>query len=231
MEHDEPSQAVVALPPATIGASYAHAWGMLKLFWRQLLPIGLLVVLVIAGGVVVQLAWERNESASAVGQVIGQLYSVFVAGPIQVGAAFALLKAARGEKPHADDLFVPFRHNYWSAAFAPMLAGLLTVLGLLLLVLPGIYIAVRLAFVSFLVVDEGLSPVEAVKESWRRTEGRFWTLFGGAMLGLFVVWVGVILLIVGMIPAALWTGLAYATLYASATRDSIDRGREPHLER
>jgi uncharacterized membrane protein len=226
VQHQETeAPAPVLLPPPRVGASYAHAWEMLKRFWRQLLLIGVLVVLVIAAGVVVQLVWARNESGAAVGEVIGQLYSLFVAGPIQVGASFALLKAARGEKPHADDLFAPFRHNYWSAAFAPVLVGLLTVVGLLLLILPGIFVAVRLSFVSFLVVDEGLGPIEAVRESWRLTQGRFWTLFGGAMLGVFVVWVGVILLVVGAIPAAMWVGVAFATMYASATRD-LHRSRQ-----
>lgn len=214
MEDEPPS---VALPPPTVRACYAHAWEMFKRFWAPLLLVTGLVVLVIAGGMIVQLAWERNPESAPIGSAIGFAYSLLIANPFQVGAFYAFLKAARGERPHVDDLFVPFRQNYLAAVFAPFLTSVLSLFGLLLLIVPGIYVAVRLAFVPFLVVDEGLGPTAALAESWRRTEGRFWALLGGALLGLFAVWVGLILALIGIIPAALWVGVAYATMYAATT--------------
>jgi uncharacterized membrane protein len=219
LETNDAPAGEVTLPPATIAGSYAHGWEMLKRFWPQLLLISVLLFLVILAGTIVELAWGRNESAAAVGSTIQFFYSLLVAGPFQVGALYAFVKAARGERPHVDDLFSAFRLNYRSAVIAPVLVSLLTLAGLFLLVLPGIYVAVRLAFVPFLVVDEGLGPIEAVVESWRRTEGRFWTMLGGGLFGVFAIWVGLILLLVGIIPAAMWVGLAYATFYASASRD------------
>jgi hypothetical protein len=215
--NDAPS-AVAILPPPTVGASYAHAWEMLKRFWPQLLLISLMLFTIVGIGALIELVWDRNENAAAVGSVIQFFYNLLVAGPFQLGALYAFLRAVRGERPHVDDLFAAFRRNYWSAVVAPVLASLLTFAGLFLLVVPGIYLAVRLAFVGFLVVDEGLNATEALAESWRRTQGRFWAMLGGGVLGVFAIWVGVILLIVGMIPAAMWVGLAYATYYASASR-------------
>src|SRR5215470_14572204 len=53
----------------------------------------------------------------------------------------------------------------------PATFGALVGAGFVLLVVPGIWIATRLAFVGFLVVDEGLDAPDAVRESWRRTQG------------------------------------------------------------
>lgn len=209
----------LALPPPTIGGSFQHAWGVLKRCWPKLLAIVVLWLVVVFAGAVVQAAWERNESASAVGQLIGLAYSLFFVGPVEIGALYAFLKAVRGGRPEIDDLFAAFRHNYVSAVVAPTLASLLIVFGLFLFVLPGLYLAMRFSFVGFLVMDEGLGPLEALGESWRRTSGRFWTLLGAAALGLFVVWVGVILLVVGSIVGIALAGLAFATLYAAASRE------------
>ena len=50
---------------------------------------------------------------------------------------------------------------------------------LIVLILPlGLFIYTKLAFVSFLMLEEGHSPAQAVKESWRMTRGNVWPLLG-----------------------------------------------------
>jgi membrane-anchored glycerophosphoryl diester phosphodiesterase (GDPDase) len=82
---------------------------------------------------------------------------------------------------------------------------------------PGIILSVRLSFVPFLVIDEGRGPVEALLESWRRTSGYGWTIFGAFLLGIVIFLVGLIILIVGSIPATMLIYLAFASLYAGVT--------------
>lgn len=208
-----------ALPPPTVLASYRYAWDVLQRRWPRLLAIVLLWVMVVLAGTVAQLAWERGEDSSRVGSVVGTLYGLLVVGPIEIGALWALLKAVRGRPPEVDDLFFAFRHNYLAAVLTPLLAALIVFFGLLLFVLPGLYLALRLSFVGFLVVDEGMGPLDALAESWRRTDGRVWALLGITLLGLFAVWVGFVLLIVGAFVGMMWAGLAFATLYAVASRE------------
>lgn len=57
-------------------------------------------------------------------------------------------------------------------------------LGLVLLVLPGLYLAVRLAFVDPLVVRDGCPPWRALTLSWERTrpfQGRIAALWAGVL--------------------------------------------------
>ncbi len=195
----------------SVGGAFAHAWDILKADFWTLLLIGFVAWLL--GGIVGS-ALSRGEGGQAAASM---LYQLLIGTPISFGAAYAWLKAARGVKPEVVDLFVPFQRYYISAVLAGLLVEIALVVGFILLVVPGIILAVRLAFVPFLVVDEGLGPMEALFESWRRTSGYSWTLFGAGLLAILVVIVGFILFIVGSIPATMLAYLALASLYAAIT--------------
>ncbi len=85
----------------------------------------------------------------------------------------------------------------WPLLIVEAYAGLSIFGGVILLILPGIWIAIRLAFSQVSVIDPKVDKrgVDAMKESWRLTKGKFWPLFGRILLGgiLFGVAVGVIM--------------------------------------
>ena len=110
------------------------------------------------------------------------------------------------------DIFAVFQ-NYWSAVLANLLVIVIVVLGFIFLIVPGIIFACKLAFVSYLVVDRKMEAVEAVKESWRMTTGHAWTIFFMGLLAIPIALIGLVCLIVGIIPAIWWIGLAMASLY------------------
>jgi len=43
--------------------------------------------------------------------------------------------------------------------------------GLVLLIIPGIYLALKYQFYGYLIVDKGMGPIKALKESGRITDG------------------------------------------------------------
>lgn len=51
------------------------------------------------------------------------------------------------------------------------------VIGLFLLVLPGIFITIKFALALFIFLDENLKPIDALKKSYEYTEGNFLNLF------------------------------------------------------
>jgi hypothetical protein len=67
------------------------------------------------------------------------------------------------------------------------LFGLVVVIGLLLLVVPGIYLLVRLFLIEPIVVQERVSGLTAFRRSFTLTEGRFWVLFRTGLTLLFIV--------------------------------------------
>jgi len=194
----------------TVGNAYSHAWNVLKADFWSLLLIGFVAWLL---GGAVGAVLNRGPS----GGLVSTLYQYLIGTPIFYGAAYAWLRAVRGQRPELSDLFVPFRRSWVSCVLAQILLTIVVVVGLILLIVPGIFLAVRLSFVPFLVVDEGRGPVDAMTESFNRTAGHGWTIVGAALLAILVVIVGFILLIVGSIPATMLVYLAFASLYTAIT--------------
>lgn len=92
--------------------------------------------------------------------------------------------------------------NYLVVGFLYMVMG---VLGLILFIIPGIYLFIRYGAAMYLVVDKKLGIVDSFKMSSVMTEGIKWKLLGFGFvqmfmaIGIFVA--GLICLIVGVIPA------------------------------
>lgn len=67
-------------------------------------------------------------------------------------------------------------------AIAVALAGLATCIGLVLLIVPGIYVAIRLYMTTQSVVAEDLGPVDALGRSHELVEGNGWRVLGIAIM-------------------------------------------------
>jgi uncharacterized membrane protein len=101
----------------------------------------------------------------------------------------------------------------WRFLGAELLVFLIVLVGLLLLVIPGIIASLGLGFAQYLVVDRGMQPVESLKESWRITKGNKGRilLLGLALLGVNIL--GVLALGIGMLVSAPITLLAVVHAY------------------
>ena len=84
--------------------------------------------------------------------------------------------------------------------------------------IPCLVVGMRLALTPFLICDEELGAIDAIKASWMRTSGHMGTLFGICLLGVPVLLLGLACLIVGVIPAAVWIELAFASFYVSVIK-------------
>ncbi len=102
---------------------------------------------------------------------------------------------------------------FWRFVGAHILTVLAIALGFIALIIPGIILSMGLAFVPYLVVDRGLGPIEAIKESWRITKGHKWQLLllFLALLGLNLL--GVVALLIGIFVTVPITMLAFAHAY------------------
>ena len=83
------------------------------------------------------------------------------------------------------------------------LSSIALVFGLLLLIIPGVYLLTRLCFVESIVVAEHISGTTAIKRSFEITKNRFWATFrfGLVILLFMVVPCGVVILPTVFIPA------------------------------
>ncbi len=84
--------------------------------------------------------------------------------------------------------------NWGRLFFTFLLSALAISMGLMLLVVPGLYIAVRLGLANQVCLLERKSPIEAMKLSWAGTADLFWTLAKGLTIIYGLLFVGELLL-------------------------------------
>jgi uncharacterized membrane protein len=182
--------------------------------WKYFLELFLIGIIGAIIGIPAGLGgWSGGNVGAATGLgILGFIYSILIVNPIDYGVSFAYLKAARNDKLEIGNMFEAFR-NYWNAVLANLLVGAIVVVGFFLLIIPGIIFACKLAFTPYLVVDRRMAVIEAVKESWRMTNGHAWTVFLIGLLAIPISIAGLICLVVGIIPAIMWITATFASLY------------------
>lgn len=65
-----------------------------------------------------------------------------------------------------------------TAILASIVAGLLILAGLIVFVLPGIYLAIRLSYLDIILANEDLGPIESIKRSFQLTKGNVLDVIG-----------------------------------------------------
>jgi len=159
--------------------------------------------------------WASIGMLAAFFGIIALLFSLFVAPVFQYGADMTFVQAVRKIKPDFELLIRGFWQNYLHIVLANLLVAALVILGCFALLIPGIIIGCRLVFVSYIVMDKKLDPIEAVELSWKLTRGHGWRIFAMGFVSIFIILFGLIFFIVGVFPAIMWVSSAFATLYQS----------------
>ena len=121
----------------------------------------------------------------ALGYTLGMpVYSIFY------GGLYAFyLKLIRGQPANVSDAFLGFSRAFGPLALTGLVVGLLTLLGIALCVLPGIYLAVAWIFAVPLVIDKRMDFWDAMELSRKIVNKHFWIVLG-------------LILLVGLISAA-----------------------------
>lgn len=158
--------------------------------------------------------------------LLALLYSFLALPVIEFGSKMIFVQAVRKIKPDFELLLKGFWENYLNIILANLLVVALVILGCIALIIPGIIIGCRLVFVSYLVMDKKLDPIEAVEQSWKLTRGHGWTIFFMGFVSIFIVIFGLILMIVGIFPAIMWVSSSFASLYQSVINET-EKPAEP----
>jgi hypothetical protein len=157
-------------------------------------------------------------SLGALAIIIGILaiaYTFLALPVVKYGAKMIFVESVRKIKPDFEWLIKGFWTNYLNIILANLLVFALVAIGLFALIVPGIIIACRLAFVPYIVMDKKLDPIESVELSWKLTRGHGWTIFLMGFVSFFIYIFGLILIFVGVLAAGIWVKSSFASLYQS----------------
>ena len=209
-------------PAPTVGGSYKYGWQQMKQYFLPLLLVMLVVIVaeIPAGMAEIEVDQDLDVEPFTIYHGIGILYWFLILPVIQYGAHYVNLKAARNEAFEVKEMFSGF-NKYLNVVLANLLLMVLVGFGLLVFILPGIYVLCRLAFVPYLVMDRNLGPVAAVESSWKMTKGHVFTVLGMGLLAFLIIIVGLLLVFVGVIFAAMWIFVSFAGLYYAISQESI----------
>lgn len=128
------------------------------------------------------------------------------------GYLAVLIRHYRGERIVFDDLF-SLDSRWISFAFLALIKGIFIFLGLVLFIVPGVYLAIRWMFAELLVIDQGMKPMEALRRSRAMTQGHGWGLLWFAFVCSLIVVAGFFLFVVGAAAAAVVVNLALLKIY------------------
>jgi hypothetical protein len=192
------------------GAIVSLALTLCRDRWRTLavygllagLPVGLLDAAVALQRDVDPLATPLTGDASTrSGGSLGSSLLALVLYALASAACVHTIAAAREGRRIGwrEGLTMGVRH-LGGVVVASVIILVLVFLGLLALVLPGIWIAVALALTTPALVLEGLTPLAAIRRSFTLVQGRWWQTAGVMGLGVLIAFAG---LVIVAIPAGL----------------------------
>ena len=113
------------------------------------------------------------------------------------------LNISRDNNPEIDNLFIPFKTSWVNAILAYFMMGVLVAVGFLLLIIPGIIVALMFSQVFFIMgEDNEISAYDALVKSMNMMKGYKWKFFrialriiGLAILCIFTLGIGFIWLL------------------------------------
>jgi uncharacterized membrane protein len=146
------------------------------------------------------------------------LVKIAVAPPIFVGWTLLSLRAVRGERVRAVSVFDGF--SVWlHAVLGEVMFGAALFVGLMLMVVPGLFVLVTFGLWPFGVGVRGLTAVDAFKHSYHTTAGHRWSLLLAGGIALLLVVASALAFGIPMLVVGPLLGTTLAVIYADLSGD------------
>jgi hypothetical protein len=193
---------ITALFADSLGVYFRHALVFIALSAAVVVPVHLVVL----GIGLEQFTATYDESPSASEAAVPTVVGFLVIAPLITAICIHALRAvAHGGRPSAGQSFVAGFEAFTPLFFAILLAAAGIALGLLLLIIPGVYLFVRWFFVPQAVVLEGARGPGALTRSFEAVQGFWWRTFG------LVILVNLAAALPGILIASPFAALASST--------------------
>lgn len=192
----------------SVGETIRFAWESFKK--RPWFFVGVTLLVMILSGIISMITemFGDEDLMAVVGAIINIVLSTFIG----IGTTALYLHAHESiDAVESKELWHPA--GFWNYLAATLLIGIVVVLGFILLIVPGVIVALMLMFATYLIVDRKLGPIEAMKESRRITKGHLLDLFllMLAIIGINIL--GLLALVVGLLVTIPMTSLALVHAY------------------
>jgi uncharacterized membrane protein len=189
-----------AAPTLDIISCYERSWALLKANFWPFVGVSVLMAIIYA--------------------ILGytQFRGLFFASPLfggilSGGFYYYFLLRIRGQPATVGDMFAGFTKAFVTILVAGLVVSLFITVGLLCLIIPGIYLAIAYPFTYILAVDKGMGFWEAMETSRKVITRQWWRVFGLILLGIPFFVLGFVVLGVGVFVALPLVTGAFAYAY------------------
>lgn len=158
------------------------------------------------------------EEPHLLNQQIVTILSYPILMPLMVGIIMMAINYSRGVNIEFKSIF-NYYHLMGKLALAGILIYVMTIIGFVLLVLPGIYLSIAYIFTLPLIADKGMDVWEAMEFSRKTVTKHWFKVFGLLFLLSLIFLAGAIVFGIGLIWAI---PLMFITLYGLLYRSIFD---------
>jgi len=225
MEPPPPPASPPPPPPASgprelrVGDAVMYGWNV---YWKHLGSLVVIAIVIFAieiGVSVVGGAIGGGAGIQALVQIVGALIGLL----LTLGWMRVSIDITRGQRPEVADLFKA--QGFGPFVLASILFYIGFVVGLILLVVPGIIFAVVYGFYGFVIAErgDGVGVGEALKRSAEITRGHRWQLIGLAIVLFLINVVGFLACGIGLLFTWGISILAWAYAYRTLSGETVER--------
>lgn len=132
----------------------------------------------------------------------GSILGLLLSGPLLGGLYFYFLQKIRGQPVTIETAFSGFSNRFLHLFLGSLVSMLLTGLGFLCLILPGVYLWIAWTFTLPLVMDKRLDFWSAMELSRKMVTRHWWKLFGFILILCLLHLAGLVVFCVGFFIAA-----------------------------
>lgn len=190
-----------------------YGWAtMKKNFWFF---VGILLIVAIINGLPEIISKTSSDDIPAPLLFLISLISLvffLLKRVVEMGQIKISLKIFDNQKPEIKDLFGDLK-RFIEYLIGVALYGILVIVGVVLLVFPGIIWAIKYMFVPFLIIDKNMHPLDAFKKSAAMTKGNKWNLLMFDLLSAGIIILGALCLVVGLFAAIPTVMMATVFIY------------------
>jgi uncharacterized membrane protein len=151
--------------------------------------------------------------------ILSSLVQIVVSGVVASAYYGGLIDIANGQPVSVGSFLRP--RNVVSVVIASLIVGILTGIGVVLCILPGLLVTVFTLFSTVAIVDRNLSPIDGIKASIDITKAHFGKVLGAWLLSLALLAVGALLCGVGLLVTAPLAYLFVVYTYRTLSGGSV----------
>jgi uncharacterized membrane protein len=161
---------------------------------------------------------------------LGPVVSYVVSAPLILGNFIVAARLLHGHTPQFGDFFAGF-YFFWPLFLVSLVSSILIAIGMILLIIPGIYLIVSYLFASCLVIDRRLDFWPAMELSRRTVTPLWFGFFAFLLLLIGINLAGALLLGLGLLATVPISFCALTVAYSDLFGCQSDYSQEvPRLK-